>query len=122
MIGHLAATPLDRGRAIALAEAGAGRDGAARYALILDLIRLAVSRLALAGAGAPVTPCSEAEAALMARLGATPAQGRLWAGLVPELVARTTHARAVNLDPAQVILDTFLQIDAAAAEARAYAA
>ncbi len=38
------------------------------------------------------------------------------------LAERTGHARAVNLDPAQVILDTFLQIDAAAAEARARAA
>jgi DNA polymerase-3 subunit delta' len=57
----------------------------------------------------------------MARLGGTPSQGRLWAELVPELVARTAHARAVNLDPAQVILDTLLQIDAAAAEARAAA-
>ena len=51
-----------------------------------------------------------------------PAQGKLWATLAPRLVARTAHARAVNLDPAQVILDTFLQIDAAAAEARAHAA
>ncbi len=118
----LATTPLDRRRAIALADAAGGRDGAARYALTLDLVRLALSRLALAGAGAPVAPASQAEAALHARLGATPAQGRLWAALVPELVARTAHARAVNLDPAQVILDTFLQIDAAAAEARAHAA
>lgn len=118
----LATAPLDRRRAIALAEAATGRDGAVRYALTLDLLRLALSRLALSGAGAPVTPTSVAEATLFARLGASPAQGRLWAGLVPEIVARTTHARAVNLDPAQVILDMFLQIDAAAAEARAHAA
>ena len=58
----------------------------------------------------------------MTALAATPAQGRLWAELVPRLVERTGHARAVNLDPAQVILDTFRQIDAAAAEARARAA
>jgi DNA polymerase III subunit delta' len=118
----LATAPLDRRRAIALAEAATGRDGAERYALTLDLVRLALSRLALAGAGAPLAPASDAEARLFARLGATPAQGRLWADLVPALVARTVHARAVNLDPAQVILDTFLHIDAAAAEARAYAA
>ena len=38
---------------------------------------------------------------------------------VAELGARTAHARAVHLDPAQVILDTCLTIDAAAAEALA---
>lgn len=118
----LATAPLDRRRAIALADAAAGRDGAVRYALTVDLVRLAVTRLALAGAGAPVTAASDAEARLHARLGANPAQARLWAGLVPEIAARTAHARAVNLDPAQVILDTFLQIDAAAAAARLRAA
>ncbi len=122
IVALLATRPLDRRRAIALAEAATGRDGAERYALTLDLVRLALSRLALAGAGAPVPPASEAEAALHARLGATPAQGRLWATLLPTLTGRAAHARAVNLDPAQVILDTFLQIDAAAAEARAAAA
>ena len=46
----LATAPLDRRRAIALAEAAAGRDAAPRYALTLDLVRLALTRLALAGA------------------------------------------------------------------------
>jgi DNA polymerase-3 subunit delta' len=118
----LAHRPLDRRRAIALADAAAGRDAAARYGLTLDLVRLTLSRLALSGAGAAITPVSEAEAELFARLGATPAQARLWADLLPTIVQRTSHARAVNLDPAQVILDTFLQIDAAAAEAQAHAA
>jgi DNA polymerase-3 subunit delta' len=117
----LATAPLDRRRAIALAEAASGRDAAPRYALTLELVRLALTRLALAGATG-IAPVSEAEAALHARLAATPGQGRLWASLVPELVGRAAHARAVNLDPAQVILDTMLQIDAAAAEARAHAA
>jgi DNA polymerase-3 subunit delta' len=113
--------PLDRRAAVALAESAGGRD-AARYDLLVELLAIALSRLALAGAGGAVDPLSEAEAEAIARLAATPAQGRLWAGLVPDLVARTTHARAVNLDPAQVILDTLLHIDAAAAEARALAA
>jgi DNA polymerase III subunit delta' len=117
----LRTVPLDRRRAIALADAASGRDPA-RYALTLDLIRLALTRLALAGAGAAVTAVSDAETEVMSRLGRTPSQGRVWAGLVPELVGRAAHARAVNLDPAQVILDTLLHIDAAAAEARAHAA
>lgn len=113
---------LDRRRLLALADDVSGRNAAARYAMTLDLIRLALTRLALSGAGAPIEATSEAEAALHARYGVTPAQGRLWAGLVSDLVGRAAHARSVNLDPAQVILDTLLHIDAAAAEARAHAA
>jgi hypothetical protein len=58
----------------------------------------------------------------MARLAATPAQAGVWAEAVPRLRARAEQARLVNLDPAQVILDTLLQIDAAASEACSRAA
>jgi DNA polymerase III subunit delta' len=122
IIGLLATAPLDRRAALALADSVGGRDAAARYELTAELIGTALGRLALHGAGAPVTPVSPAEAALLGRLGASPAHARIWARLAPELAARTAHARAVNLDPGQVILDTLLQIDAAAAEARALAA
>ena len=114
-------TPLDRSAALAHAEAAGGRDSA-RYALTLDLLQLALGRLALAGAGAAPEPSSEAEAALLDRLGRTPAQGTALGGTRAPARRPDDHARAVNLDPAQVILDTFLQIDAAAAEARALAA
>lgn len=113
---------MDRGRLTALAESCAGRDADPRYDLTLDLLRLALSRLALAAAGAAPPPTSATEAQLRARLGQTPAQARLWAERVADLTERTGHARAVHLDPAQVILDTFLRIDAAAAEAGASAA
>ena len=58
----------------------------------------------------------------MARLAAGPRQGRLWAETAARLGERTEHARGVHLDPAQVILDTLLQIDAAAAQALLLAA
>lgn len=118
----LASAPLDRRAALALADGASGRDAAPRYELTTELIGIALGRLALHGAGAAVQAISPAEAALWDRLGATQGQARLWADLAPRLAARTAHARAVNLDPAQVILDTLLQIDAAAAEARALAA
>ena len=122
IIALLRRSPIDRRAAIALAEAASGRDAPARTELILELVGIALTRLALAAAGAGVAPVSDAEAEAMAALARTPAQSKLWAELVPRLGERTRHARAVNLDPAQVILDTFLQIDAAAAEARAHAA
>jgi DNA polymerase-3 subunit delta' len=118
LVDLLARTPLDRRRAIALAEAAGGRQSS-RYDLTVELIGAALCRLALAGSGAPVPALTEAEAAMAARLAGAPAAARIWADLVPRLAERTAHARAVNLDPAQVILDTLLQIDAAAAEARA---
>ena len=111
------APPVDRRRATALADACSGRDSAARFALTLDLLRLALSRLSLAAAGSPVGPVSEAEAALIDRLGQGPQQAKIWADLEPELLGRAERARALNLDPGQVILDTFLRIDAAAAKA-----
>lgn len=118
----LSHAPLDRRGLLALADGVTGRDSAARYELTLELIGIALGRLALHGAGAPVEPVSPAEAEMLARLSPTPGHAAIWARLAPEIAARTAHARAVNLDPAQVILDTLLHIDAAAAEARALAA
>ncbi len=113
---------MSRPRVLALAESCAGRDSVERYDLVLELLRLALSRLARAAAGAPAAPVSEAEARAMARLARTPAQAQLWASHVAAMVERTVHARAVHLDPAQVILDTCLQIDRAASDALAHAA
>lgn len=118
----LRVTPLDRRRINDLAAAAAGRAAAERYGLILDLTALSLGRMARAAAGLPLVPVSDAEAEVIARLAQRPEQALIWARLSPELTRRTSHARAVNLDPAQVILDTFLKIDAAAAEARALAA
>jgi DNA polymerase III subunit delta' len=111
------APALDRPRAIALADSAAGRGAAERYDAILAFTTLAVARLARAAAGAPVTAVSEAERRAHARLAGAPAQARLWAETAAAVAARTGHARAVRLDPGQVILDMLLQIDATAAEA-----
>jgi DNA polymerase III subunit delta' len=110
------APPIDRPRLIALAEA-TGRAGASRRDATFELVQVALGRLARAAAGAPVSPVSAAERRAFDRLATGPEQARLWAAAAAHLSARADHARAVNLDPAQVILDTFLQIDAAAGEA-----
>lgn len=118
----LAAEGCDRRRLAALAESCAGRGAEPRYDATLRLTQLALARLARAAAGAEARPVSAAEAQAFARLATQPGQARVWAELAPRLAARADHARLVHLDPAQVILDTFLQIDAAAAEARVPAA
>ena len=46
-----------------------------------------------------------------------PGGAQIWAKLEPDLLGRAERSRALNLDPGQVILDTFLRIDAAAERA-----
>ena len=117
IVSLLATAPrMNRPRIIALGEKCAGKGSEARYDMTVRLLMLALSRLALNGAKG-CTNTIEGEAELAARLSANPYQAREWATLVQELTGRIAHARAVNLDPAQVILDTFLSIDATAGQA-----
>ena len=60
------------------------------------------------GSGAP------GEARLLTRISPDVAAARTWADLAQNLGARARHARAVNLDPAALILDTLFRIEAAA--------
>jgi len=118
IIGLIGTAPgLERPLALALAEKCAARGHESLYAMMLDLITLALVRLARHGAGMPMNEAANGELTLAARLAANADQARIWANLQQEISAKTGHARAVNLDPAQVILDTFLQIDSAARRA-----
>ena len=102
----------DRARAITLANSMAGVANADRYDLMIRLIDLFLSRLARAGAGhPPLIEAAPGEAALLARLAPDAWAARSWASLGQELSARAGHGRAVNLDPAALILDMFLSIN-----------
>lgn len=115
IIGLIGTAPgLDRGLALALADKCAARGNESTYALMIELITLALVRLARHGAGMPMIEAANGELTLAEKLSATAHQSRIWANLQQEISAKTTHARAVNLDPAQVILDMFIQIDKAA--------
>ncbi|MEO1689814.1 MAG: DNA polymerase III subunit delta', partial [Pseudomonadota bacterium] len=97
---------LDRARALALAEAAGARGADTRLDLLYTLIDIALARLARSGAGHP--PQVEAapnEAATFARLAADQAQARAWADTAQTALARARHGRAVNLDPAALVLD-----------------
>lgn len=119
----LGAPGADRREMNAIADGCAGRDAAAIYDLTLKLIDILLARLARAAAlGAPQTLAAPDEAALFARLAASPDAARIWADLAANVSAETGRARAVNLDPGMVILDTFIKIDAAARKTRALAA
>lgn len=107
---------LDREAALVLAEACAGRANEARFDATLTLLETALARLARRGAGATdEAEALEGEAAIAARLAPTPGAGRLWAELQAELSARARRGRAVNLDPASLILDMVLNANETAA-------
>lgn len=106
----------DRPRAIKLAGSAPGAANAPRYDLILHLIDLFLTRLARTGAGQPpLIEATEGEAALFARLSPDNWSARQWATRAQEISARAGHGRAVNLDPAALILDIIIQINETAA-------
>jgi DNA polymerase-3 subunit delta' len=113
LVGLLAGLPrLDRPALHALADEVAGRGAEARFDLTLRLMELALGRLARAAAtGRPLPEAAPGEAALAARLG-LPAG--VWARLAAEVPARARMGRAVNLDPAALVVDMALTIEKAA--------
>lgn len=115
LVAILARMPrLDHAAVHALAET-VGREPL-RLELLTDLVERALSRLARAAvAGAPARLAAPDEAEMFARLAARAEAGPRWAALASELGARLRHGRAVNLDPAALILDTVLRINDLAA-------
>ncbi len=107
---------LDRPKAIALAETASGKGNEAAFDLTLTLIDLFLARLARTGAtGQTPPPAAQGESNVLARLAPTPHHARAWAELAQTLGLRARKGRAVNLDPAALLLDTLLKIDAMAA-------
>lgn len=104
---------LHRPQAVALADWVATRGAAeARFDLAVRLLDIALARIARAGALGHTPPeAAPGEAALIARLAPGAAQARAWADLAQGLAARARRGRAVNLDPAALLLDMLLRID-----------
>lgn len=107
---------MDRQLAIRLAEGAAGKGNEARFTLTLSLLDTALSRAARLGAtGQMPTEIIPNEAATLQRLAPTPHHAREWASLAQSLTARARRGKAVNLDPAALVFDIFLDLDRMAA-------
>ncbi|GFE52406.1 DNA polymerase III subunit delta' [Roseobacter cerasinus] len=102
----------DRGAAVKLAEAAAVRGAETKRDLLFELIDLALSRLARTGATGhpPAIAAAPGEADILHRLAPDQAAGRAWARIAQETGARAQHGRAVNLDPAALVLDTLIKM------------
>ena len=107
----------DRQRGLALAEAAAQRGAEDRLDLLFTLFEVAFARLARTGAtgAAPSPEAAPGEAAAFLRLCSNPGQARAWAETAQETLARARHGRAVNLDPAALVLDTLIKLQQTAA-------
>lgn len=117
LVALLATAPaLDRRQARSLSDLAGGAAAEARYDLLLRLIDLALARLAHTGLGRARPEAAPGEAAALARLSPGPAAARAWAELAETLAGRARHGRAVNLDPATLVLDLLLAINATAVQ------
>ncbi len=103
---------LDRSAALTLAETVAGKAGADRFDLVVTLIDAALTRVARAGTLGRIPPeAAPGEAQLIARLAPDAWASRAWADLAQHLTLRARQAKAVNLDPAALLMDILLKID-----------
>ena len=101
---------LDRGRVMALAESCAGKGREARLDLALTLVDQMAARLARCGVTGtpPFANAAPNEAEVLLRLAPDAVAGRSWAARAQQVGDRARHARAVNVDPTQLMLDLFL--------------
>ncbi len=103
---------VNRPAALRLADSCVGKAAATRFLLMLDLIDLFLSRAARAGLmGEPTTQACPGEARLLTRIAPDDRAARRWAQLQQDLSNRSRHGRAVNLDPAALILDMIFKIE-----------
>jgi DNA polymerase-3 subunit delta' len=107
---------MDRPPALKLADAAGARGAETRFDLTLSLLDRLLARLARTGAtGQTPAPIVPGEATILTRLAPDPAAARAWAELAADLTARARRGKAVNLDPAAIIFDMFLDLDRTAA-------
>jgi DNA polymerase III subunit delta' len=117
LVALLAGLPdMDRPAALKLSEAAGARGADGRFDLTLSLLDTALARIARTGAsGIAPPPIVPGEDRMLARLAPDPRAARDWAELAASLTARARRGKAVNLDPAALIFDMFLDIGRTAA-------
>ncbi len=103
---------LDRPQALALSEIAGARGAAETFDLTVTLIDLFLARLARCGASGHTPPeAAPNEAQLLQRLAPHSDAARAWAELAQTLSIRARRGKAVNLDPAALLMDMLLKVD-----------
>lgn len=104
---------MDRMMAAKLSDAAAGRANADGdpFDLAITLLDRFLTRTARAGLmGPPLPQAAEGEGALLARLSSNDHAARIWAEAQARLSARARTGRAVNLDPAALVMDMLTEL------------
>ncbi len=104
---------LDRLAAAKLSDGAAGRANADGdpFDLTITLLDRFLTRTARAGLmGAPLPQAAQGEGALLARISPDDRAARDWAGAQARLSARARTGRAVNLDPAALVMDMLTEL------------
>lgn len=105
-------SPISRPYALELAETYGQKGKETHFELLLTLIDLFLGRLAFYGAThSRKNQISKGEQALFDKLNHNPYAARSWAELAQTISHRVRRGRAVNLDPASLLMDSFLKID-----------
>jgi DNA polymerase-3 subunit delta' len=103
---------MDRMRAMKLSDAAGARGAETRFDLTLATARpIAGAAGADRGNRAGARAHRSGRGCLLRRLAPDAAAGRAWAELAADLTARARRGKAVNLDPAALIFDMFLDLD-----------
>ena len=104
---------LDNKKVYAMANKFSGRGASPEFELFISLFEIALNRLALSGAHTKdfehISSFKEFE--VFSRLSPDHLAARKWAELAQAASQRLRRGRAVNLDPAALILDTFFKIE-----------
>ena len=104
---------MDRLAAAKLADGAAGRANADGdpFDLTATLLDRFLTRTARAGLmGAPLPQAAQGEGALLTRLSPDDLSARVWADAQARLSARARAGRAVNLDPAALVMDMLTEL------------
>ena len=104
---------MDRPRAAALADAAGARPSAEGdpFDLTMTLLDRFLSRAARAGLmGPPLPEAADREGAALARLSPDERAARGWAAAQAALSTRARRGRAVNLDPAALVMDMLMTL------------
>ncbi|MEM7669352.1 MAG: DNA polymerase III subunit delta', partial [Pseudomonadota bacterium] len=110
---------VDRPALLRLAARCGGRNGADTFGMVSELLQTLVGRLArTAATGQVPVSASPLEGSLFSTVSRSPAQARLWADAAPQITSTLRQTLAVNLDPAQAIIDIFLELDSTLGKVR----